>query len=79
MPVYEYRCGQCSHVVEFLHRSLKDPPPGACPKCGAEALERIWSVPAVHTRNASPDCGRPYGSQGCTGEGACGSCCCKGD
>jgi putative FmdB family regulatory protein len=42
MPLFEYRCEQCTSVHEFLMKS-QDPAPEACPKCGAAALHKIMS------------------------------------
>lgn len=44
MPIFEYQCRGCGHEFELL--VLKGTVP-ACPKCQAEALERVVSVPAV--------------------------------
>jgi putative FmdB family regulatory protein len=44
MPIFEYRCQGCAHEFELL--VLKGTVP-ACPKCRAETLERLLSVPAV--------------------------------
>lgn len=44
MPIYEYTCKGCGHPFEALVR--KDDVP-ACPSCGAEDLERLFSLPVV--------------------------------
>jgi putative FmdB family regulatory protein len=33
MPIYEYRCSNCTHVFEVLHEVGGHP--GPCPNCGA--------------------------------------------
>ncbi len=45
MPTYQYRCTKCGHNFE-LRRSLfeKKPDQPACPSCGAEDTERVYSV-----------------------------------
>ena len=48
MPIFEYRCQGCGH--EFEQLVLKGTVP-ACPKCQAEALERLVSLPAVKSDN----------------------------
>jgi putative FmdB family regulatory protein len=40
MPLYEYRCRACSHEFEVLVGRGTTP---ACPKCGAEDLDRLLS------------------------------------
>ncbi len=44
MPLYEYDCKSCNHVVEVLVRT-KDQKP-QCPDCGGDDLERQISAPA---------------------------------
>lgn len=46
MPIYEYRCGECSQVFEALQR-VRDEPLDTCRLCGGPA-ERIISSPAIH-------------------------------
>ena len=46
MPIYEYRCGECSQVFEALQR-VNDEPLDTCRHCGGPA-ERIISSPAIH-------------------------------
>ncbi len=41
MPIYEFVCESCGHVVERLQK-LNDPPPAACPECGAK-MAKIMS------------------------------------
>lgn len=43
MPIYEYVCKQCGKLSDVLQK-LTDPPPEACPGCGAKGpLERVIS------------------------------------
>ena len=48
MPIYEYSCNACSHKFEALVRKKKTPP---CPSCGSEDLERLLSLPTVHSES----------------------------
>jgi putative FmdB family regulatory protein len=41
MPVYEYRCRECGHLVEEI-QPMGSGPPGPCPACGGE-LRRAYS------------------------------------
>ena len=43
MPIYEYRCEQCSHELERLQR-MGDEPLRDCPSCGKPALKRLISA-----------------------------------
>ena len=61
MPIYEYHCGHCGERVEVLVRSSAAIP--ACPLCGAELHERLFSAPSVCKGPAGPShggtcCGR---------------------
>jgi putative FmdB family regulatory protein len=63
MPLYEYRCRDCGHRFEILQRLGQGPEGLACPRCGAEQLDKQYSTFASNTgemaqRNASPSgCG----------------------
>ena len=46
MPLFEYRCETCSHVVEILVRNGEQP---ACPECGSVELEKQLALPAIKT------------------------------
>jgi len=41
MPIYEFVCEACGHIVERLQK-LTDPPPDACPECGGK-MAKIMS------------------------------------
>jgi putative FmdB family regulatory protein len=43
MPIYEYECSQCHQTSDALQK-VNDPPPEACPRCGAQhTLSRLVS------------------------------------
>lgn len=44
MPIYEYGCQNCGHVLDALQK-MSDDPLVDCPKCGAPALKRLISAP----------------------------------
>jgi len=46
MPIFEYTCKSCGHAFETLVRSGSTP---ACPSCAGTDLERLTSLPAVHS------------------------------
>jgi putative FmdB family regulatory protein len=50
MPIYEYKCGSCSHQFEKLVK-LNDPTP-ACPACSARQVERLLSLSAISTQKS---------------------------
>ena len=43
MPIFEFTCRKCGHEFEALVR--KNSP--RCPSCGADELEKKFSLPAV--------------------------------
>jgi|SRR5688572_12487793 len=43
MPIYEYRCSQCSHELEALQK-LADAPLTTCPACHAATLVKQMSA-----------------------------------
>jgi putative FmdB family regulatory protein len=48
MPIYEYRCLDCSHEFEQIQK-FSDPPVGACPTCGG-AVQKLISRSAFHLK-----------------------------
>ena len=59
MPTYEYKCPN-GHVFEIFKR-IADPPPEACPTCGASPVETVLYPVPVHFRGSgfySTDYGR---------------------
>ncbi|MDG0991789.1 MAG: zinc ribbon domain-containing protein [Luminiphilus sp.] len=45
MPIYDYRCSDCSHQLEALQK-LSDALLTTCPECGKETLRKQVSAPA---------------------------------
>ena len=46
MPIYEYSCEACGHQFETLVLGKADP---ECPSCQGRDLERLLSLPRVHS------------------------------
>jgi putative FmdB family regulatory protein len=40
MPLYDYQCSKCQHVVEVRH-GFNDAYTEPCPSCGAAELKRV--------------------------------------
>ena len=51
MPIYEYRCGNCSHELEALEK-VSDSPMRKCPECGKLTLRRQMSAPSFRLKGA---------------------------
>ena len=49
MPIYEYRCGSCSHELDALQK-LSDSPLRKCPECGKLTLRRLISAPVFRLK-----------------------------
>ena len=43
MPIYEYECTACGHILEKLQK-LNDQPLSECPQCHAAALQKRVSA-----------------------------------
>ncbi|MCK5787174.1 MAG: zinc ribbon domain-containing protein [Candidatus Sabulitectum sp.] len=43
MPIYEYYCGTCNTIYQFLIRGKRKTEDLHCPKCNAGDLERVMS------------------------------------
>jgi putative FmdB family regulatory protein len=50
VPIYEYRCPN-GHTFELFQR-MTDPPPDACPTCGAGPVEKLLFPVAVHFKGS---------------------------
>jgi putative FmdB family regulatory protein len=53
VPLYEYRCSQCSEKFERLVRMVDAEGQIACPKCGAVETKRLVSAFGFIGSNAS--------------------------
>lgn len=51
MPIYEYLCGACGHVLDALQK-LSDEPLVHCPACGAPELKRQLSAPRFRLKGS---------------------------
>jgi len=49
MPIYEYLCGSCGHVLDALQKVSEDPLT-YCPECGKPELKRQLSAPAFRLK-----------------------------
>lgn len=49
MPIYEYRCAACGHMLEALQK-LSDAPLKKCPQCAKSRLKRLVSAPSFRLK-----------------------------
>jgi putative FmdB family regulatory protein len=45
VPLYDYECRNCGHVVEVLH-GVNDTGPATCPVCGGQ-MRKLINQPAI--------------------------------
>src|SRR5438270_2554215 len=50
MPIYDYACQNCGHVVEVIH-GVHDTGPAVCPQCGGP-MRKLLSRPAIHFKGS---------------------------
>lgn len=51
MPIYEYECQDCGHVLDALQK-ISDEPLRHCPTCGKEALKKLVSAPRFRLKGS---------------------------
>ena len=44
MPIYEYKCSDCGHLMDAL-QGVNDAPLTDCPACSGKNLKRLISAP----------------------------------
>lgn len=73
MPIFEYRCEQCGHVMEVLQKSRKATKQ-VCANCGGSDMKKLLSGFSVGQSKASsaPAC------DSCAAGPACGAGMCPG-
>jgi putative FmdB family regulatory protein len=64
MPIYEYRCAQCSEKFELFVRSAAQQAVPTCPKCGSIETRKALSLFGV---------GEASRSSGASASSSCGS------
>lgn len=42
MPIYEYGCDKCGHIMEVFQK-MSDPGPAKCENCGSKRVKRVMS------------------------------------
>lgn len=52
MPIYDYTCSGCRHLVEVIH-GIYEAGPRFCPSCGIEgSMRKGFVTPAVHFKGS---------------------------
>ncbi len=73
MPIFEFKCGKCGHVMEVLQKSRTAKPP-ACEKCGGSEVTKLLSGFAVGKTAAAPACDSCGDAPMCGGACPGGTC-----
>jgi putative FmdB family regulatory protein len=73
MPVYEYRCADCTTIFEKLVPMSANGAPSTCPTCGGRAEKLLSTFAALGVERPSAG----GGGGGCCGGGG-GGCACAG-
>ena len=50
MPMYDYQCEKCGHVVEVTH-GVNDKGPARCAVCGGP-MRKLMSSPSIHFKGS---------------------------
>lgn len=53
MPIYEYRCEKCQHVMEVLETFDDSTKAHHCEKCGSKAVHKLLSAPSIRMADGS--------------------------
>ena len=51
MPIYEYECQSCGHLLDALQK-ISDPPLTHCPSCGEAGLKKLVSAPRFRLKGS---------------------------
>lgn len=62
MPIYEFRCQQCTKISAFFVRSINSPLEPVCESCGSQDLERRMSSFAMGKTTGQVHETHPMGS-----------------
>lgn len=54
MPIYEYSCGRCGKITEFLIGVGQEDPKILCAGCGSAEMTKVMSAPNLPTAASSP-------------------------
>ncbi len=73
MPIFEFKCDKCGHVMEVLQKSRTAKPP-TCEKCGHADLTKLLSGFAVGKAAAAPACDSCREAPMCGGACSGGTC-----
>ncbi|MBE0479897.1 MAG: zinc ribbon domain-containing protein [Dehalococcoidia bacterium] len=74
MPIYEYRCSECSLKFELLRPMSRADEAASCPRC-KNGAKKILSMFAAFSKSSGGDSAPVAGGSGC---GSCTASSCAG-
>lgn len=77
MPIFEYKCEECNHKYEVLHKGQSTNEEVTCPKCKSKSKTKLFSsfkasVSSSSTSNYCSDGSCAVNYNGGCGNGMCG-------
>ena len=51
MPIYEYKCSNCSHEFEKIQK-ISEEPIKECPKCNKKSVSKLISAPSFRLKGS---------------------------
>ena len=51
MPIYEYKCDACGHILDALQK-IDEEPLKFCPSCSEQSLRKLISAPAFRLKGS---------------------------
>lgn len=75
MPIYEYRCQACGHMVELLQKMNSQSAGEPCPACGGTDLRKVISAHQVGKSQVSSRMPACSSTGNCVPSGGCCSGC----
>lgn len=65
MPIFEYKCNDCSKKFEILHKSSANLEEVICPDCQSKNSKKLLSTFSASTSSSSFDSAPPCASGSC--------------
>ena len=50
MPIFDYQCLECAHIIEDVFQKLEEEDLKFCPECGTDNMRRLIGVSNFHLK-----------------------------
>ena len=74
MPVYDYRCEDCSNMYDVYHKGKEIIEDVLCPSCGSANYKKLMSAAAIQT-TSHLHAGECPAGESCESGGCCNGTC----